>query len=214
VDTANLGHFHATGDTVVQTVRLAWPYNKMGCDHVADSWIYGTPAIWEGPDATHVYVWGSFDYLRDYKLNDSGQFSTQGICFCPPGWTLNDESKTFTIEVSDPPCAVLSTMNAEHVDALTGAGMSVSSNGKVPGTGIVWATRPGPGDPVSQSIPGVLEAYDATYLATPLWSSATNAARDNLGSWAKFVQPTIANGKVYMATQSNQLVVYGLLPAK
>ena len=32
-----------------------------------------------------------------------------------------------------------------------------------------------------------------------------------LGSFAKFTPPTVANGRVYMATFSNQLVVYGLL---
>ena len=32
-----------------------------------------------------------------------------------------------------------------------------------------------------------------------------------LGNFAKFTPPTVANGRVYMATFSNQLVVYGLL---
>jgi len=35
------------------------------------------------------------------------------------------------------------------------------------------------------------------------------------GSFAKFAIPTVANGKVYVPTFSNQLVVYGLLrPAR
>jgi len=38
-----------------------------------------------------------------------------------------------------------------------------------------------------------------------------NSARDGLGAYVKFCAPTIANGKVYMATAgSKQLVVYGL----
>ena len=36
--------------------------------------------------------------------------------------------------------------------------------------------------------------------------------RDSLGTLAKFVAPTIANGKVYMATFSGRLNVYGLFP--
>jgi len=40
-----------------------------------------------------------------------------------------------------------------------------------------------------------------------------NEARDDMGNFAKFCPPTIANGKVYLSTFSNQLVVYGLLPA-
>jgi hypothetical protein len=39
-----------------------------------------------------------------------------------------------------------------------------------------------------------------------------NAARDSFGTFAKFAPPLIANGKVYVATWSNQLAVYGLLP--
>jgi hypothetical protein len=35
--------------------------------------------------------------------------------------------------------------------------------------------------------------------------------RDRLGAFAKFVAPTIANGRVYVPTFSNQLAVYGLL---
>jgi len=38
-----------------------------------------------------------------------------------------------------------------------------------------------------------------------------NAARDNFGNLAKFVPSVITNGKVYIATASNQVVVYGLL---
>ena len=64
-----------------------------------------------------------------------------------------------------------------------------------------------------RSKPGYLEAFDATDLSSPIWTSAVNAERDSLGNWAKYTPPTIANGKVYMATQSNQLVVYGLLHA-
>jgi hypothetical protein len=61
-----------------------------------------------------------------------------------------------------------------------------------------------------RSKPGYLEAFDATDLSSPIWTSAINAARDSLGNCAKYTPPTIANGKVYMA-KSYQLVVYGLL---
>jgi uncharacterized protein (TIGR03437 family) len=37
-----------------------------------------------------------------------------------------------------------------------------------------------------------------------------NSSRDGLGDLAKFTSPTIANGKVYVPTFSNRLVVYGL----
>ena len=44
-----------------------------------------------------------------------------------------------------------------------------------------------------------------------LWTSEQNDARDQVGNHAKFVPPTVANGKVYLATQSKKLLVYGLL---
>jgi PKD repeat protein len=46
-----------------------------------------------------------------------------------------------------------------------------------------------------------------------LWNSQQNSARDAVGSFAKFVPPTVANGKVYLATFSGQLDVYGVLPS-
>src|SRR5205085_6765727 len=59
--------------------------------------------------------------------------------------------------------------------------------------------------------PGVLHAYDATNVANELWNSYQNQPRDDFGYYAKFNPPTIANGKVYVPTFSNTLVVYGLL---
>ena len=53
-------------------------------------------------------------------------------------------------------------------------------------------------------------ALDAVTLDV-LWTSEQVDARDQVGNHAKFVPPTVANGKVYLATQSNALLVYGLL---
>src|SRR5207302_4290180 len=59
---------------------------------------------------------------------------------------------------------------------------------------------------------GILDAFDASNVAIELWNNKQNAARDDFGNFAKFCPPTIANGKVYLATFSNQVIVYGLLP--
>ncbi|HVX51267.1 MAG TPA: discoidin domain-containing protein, partial [Chitinophagaceae bacterium] len=65
----------------------------------------------------------------------------------------------------------------------------------------------------NQSVrPGILRAVDATDVTKELWNSA-NDVNDDPGNYAKFNCPTIANGKVYLATFSNQLVVYGLRKA-
>jgi hypothetical protein len=58
-----------------------------------------------------------------------------------------------------------------------------------------------------------LWAFDAGNLTNELWDSRQNSARDGVGNFAKFDTPTVANGKVYLATFSNQLLVYGLLAA-
>jgi hypothetical protein len=45
-----------------------------------------------------------------------------------------------------------------------------------------------------------------------LWDSRQDAARDDVGAFAKFNAPTTANGKVYVPTFSSYLAIYGLLP--
>lgn len=92
----------------------------------------------------------------------------------------------------------------------TSGSVSVSSNGTAAGTAIVWATAP-TGDPDHNTVRGNLYAYSAANLGTLLWSTSQNSSRDSYGNYAKFVAPTIANGKVYVATDSGQLAVYGLL---
>jgi len=57
--------------------------------------------------------------------------------------------------------------------------------------------------------PAILRAYDATNLATTLYSSARLPA-DAGGTAVKFQVPVVANGHVYVA--GGQLTVYGLLP--
>jgi hypothetical protein len=216
LDTGKLGKFNGTGDKVVQEIRMAWPTTTTSCvPGYRPSYVYGTPVVWTGADATgavatHVYVWGLSDNLREYELNANGQFHTSGVCFCSAGPQVTVDGSPYMIDVPDPPCGQPHTQNDE-IPAFGGGALSVSSNGKEKGTGVLWVTHATSGNPNNVSSPGVLEAYDATYVKAPIWSSATNASRDGLGNWAKFTPPTVANGKVYAATFSQQLVVYGLL---
>ncbi len=92
--------------------------------------------------------------------------------------------------------------------------LTLSANGQQQGSGIVWATVATSGNVYNDATdPGELYAFNADSLSTTLWTSAMNSTRDNFGTFAKFVPPTVANGKVYVATFSDQVAVYGLLPA-
>jgi len=86
--------------------------------------------------------------------------------------------------------------------------MTVSSNAFVPGSGIFWATAVSGGN---LPMPGTLHAFDALNVGQELWNSDMQGSRDTLGSFTKFANPTVANGKVYVPTASNQVAVYGLL---
>ena len=87
-------------------------------------------------------------------------------------------------------------------------GMTITANGGVAGTGILWMTA---GDHDAAGIPGTLHAFDALDLTRELWNSGLKKDRDDLGAFAKFVSPTVVNGRVYVPSFSNQLAIYGLL---
>ncbi|HUZ57517.1 MAG TPA: T9SS type A sorting domain-containing protein [Hanamia sp.] len=97
-------------------------------------------------------------------------------------------------------------------NGMPGAMLSISSDGTNYGTGILWASHPINGDANQSVVPGDLQAFDVTNVTHELWNSNWSSKRDSVGNFAKFVPPTIANGKVYMATFSNKLNVYGLNP--
>jgi hypothetical protein len=84
-----------------------------------------------------------------------------------------------------------------------GATPAISANGA--GEGIVWAVS------TVQGYPALLRVYDAANLSRELYNSDQNATRDQAGMAVKFAVPTVANGKVYLGTQT-ELDVYGLLP--
>lgn len=88
------------------------------------------------------------------------------------------------------------------------AGIAISADESAAGTAIVWQTT---ADFNARQLPGTLHAFDATDLSRELWSSDQIPSRDTLGRFAKFVAPTVANGRVYVPTFSGQLAIYGLL---
>lgn len=139
------------------------------------------PAYFKGSLKEFVYVWSEKDHLRAFSFNRT--------------------SNTFDNN------QVVSTVNGAPGNS--GAILSVSSNGTTDGSGIVWAAYAFSGDALDSQGPGILRAFDANDITKELWNSNQNAT-DHPGNYAKFASPTIANGHVYLATFSNQVVVYGL----
>jgi len=126
-------------------------------------------------------------------------------------WSVGDRLKAFpfngTMFATTP-----SAQGGVTNQIFPGGILTLSANGGAPGTGVLWATTAGSGDAENNPpVPGVLYAFDAGNVATELWNSTMNAARDGFGNFGKFVPPLVANGRVYVATWSDQVAVYGLL---
>jgi hypothetical protein len=85
---------------------------------------------------------------------------------------------------------------------------SISANGTT--NGIVWAIeRQDRLGLASGTKPAVLHAYDATNIANELYNSGQAGTRDQAAPGTKYVVPTVANGRVYVGTQT-EVDVYGL----
>ncbi len=146
--------------------------------------IHGSPVWWSCTNGSFMYIWpASSDHLRQYQFTN-GLFKTTPY------------AEGVTVGGSGSPGGIL----------------SVSADGTNVGTGIIWATINTTGNANQATVVGTLHAYNAQNVTNELWNSDMVPGRDSLGNLAKFVPPTIANGKVYVATFSDQVDVYGLLP--
>ena len=138
---------------------------------------------------SNLYVWGQSDYLKVFNF----------------GGTTFNTTPTYTgsIRAIGHPGASLSISSAGTANGILWA--ATNSQGKSDGSG-AW----------HMSEPGILYAYNLANMSQ-LWTSEQNASRDDCSYYAKFTDPTIANGKVYLPsfgnaqTQSGQVCVYGQL---
>jgi hypothetical protein len=150
---------------------------------LASDALYGSPVWWDGPTASYGYFWPASDYLQQYVFDRGvGKFALP--------------------EIADSPTPAPS--------GHPGGFLALSANGTNSGSGIVWAAHQLGSSAQGAIRPGILHAYNAENVAVELWNSEQLSARDSVGNFAKFVPPTVANGKVYLATFSNRLNVYGL----
>jgi hypothetical protein len=87
--------------------------------------------------------------------------------------------------------------------AYPGGALALSANG-VAGA-ILWSTEK------RGAANGALHAYDATNLQAELYNTDQAGSRDTLDAVAKFAEPLIVNGKVFVVSEG-RLTIYGLLP--
>ncbi|HMD03293.1 MAG TPA: hypothetical protein VKG44_10050, partial [Candidatus Baltobacteraceae bacterium] len=141
--------------------------------------VWGGPAFYSGPTGQFVYYQAGGDVLRAYQV------SYESTVPPPP---------------LQPPIAQLTASSTGTSYAGYGGSTPVvSSNGQMPGTGIVWL--------VQRGSPLALEAYDASNVNNLLFHGAA-------GTWSNpeqngFVTPLVANGKVYVPS-TNAVTVFGL----
>jgi hypothetical protein len=153
--------------------------------------IHGTPVYMEHAKGGILYLWGENERLKAYNFD----FATRRIA--------SFRAEGTQVASGDMPAP----------GGMPGGRLVVSSNGTAPGTGVVWGVYPTEGNANSAVVHGALVAYDATRVVNgklrQLFHSDANAA-NNMGNFAKYATPVVANGRVYVATFSNKVVQYGL----
>ncbi|HTD23969.1 MAG TPA: discoidin domain-containing protein [Terriglobales bacterium] len=142
--------------------------------------IHNGSLAWDGPQGVNLYISGENDFVRAYRFNTS--------------------TRTFSV----PNFATGSFLLPR---GMPGSMLALSSNGVQSGTGVLWSFTPRLGDANHGVVPGVLTAYNAETLAT-LWNSGQGVGDDTYG-FSKGSPPTVANGKVYLASFSNIIAIYG-----
>ena len=142
-----------------------------------------------------VNTWGIFDMVL-WNNPSSGPVVYE---YDPAG-----ALKAFQIVSNQINSTILSQYTPENASIYAGLALSANAGEN----GIIWLVT---GNQDADGDPATLYALDATNLARVLWNSGLNASRDQPGSFTKFAPPTVANGRVYVPTLSNEVAVYGPL---
>ncbi len=148
-----------------------------------------TGCLGNPPDLTCRYGSPSYWNNNVYFSEVPGPLMAYGLTATQNGVTLN------------------TSPSSQSPTSYNGVGSPViSANGA--SNGILWAISWGNGAP--GKYPGMLRAFDATNLQTQFYAGSLAVGGSN-GFVPSFVTPTVANGKVFVASE-NQFLVYGLLP--
>jgi hypothetical protein len=158
-----------------------------GSPHMIGSWwewphIHGAPAFAQFGDSAFLYVWPEKDFLKAYRwLDRLDNYRFE---------TTQVQNKFLLAPpVNNKPCA------------MPGGMISVAVDPTGPGLGVVFATVFDKDHCPNPSL-GRLHAVDPETL-NELWESDPYF-------FVKFVPPTIANNKVFLPTDGNEVLVFGL----
>ena len=154
--------------------------------------IHGAPVIWPTVDNMFVYVMGEEDNLKQYRLVPDGASS----------WTFDRSFEKKSPETPGLPPPNLLNDPHRRMIWMPGGFLTLSGDkSSTPPTAIVWATMPFNENANHAVVRGALRAFDASDVSKgQIWGSEDSEATNNLGFFAKYNPPVIANGRVYVAT--------------
>src|SRR3984957_18625364 len=155
----------------------------------------------------------------DPQIVQEIQNASSGVWGSPAYWNgnlysvgVNQQIRAFSFNANgNGLISGAATSTSSNTFAFAGPTPSISANGTT--DGILWALDGGSFDSTCSAGMNcqILYAYDATNLATMLYNSGQAANnRDVPGGAVKFAVPVIANGKVYVGSQSS-VSAYGEL---
>ncbi|MSQ58206.1 MAG: hypothetical protein EXR36_00740 [Betaproteobacteria bacterium] len=162
--------------------------------------ILGGPVLWARhgqAGGARMFVWRENDTLRSYAVSDAFE-----------GCDQNNPAPTTSHD-----CPALAR-SEDYIDHHPGGILALSAHGGEPSSAIVWAAKHN-----SMSGPAKLMAFKASPdAAAPgqlakIWDSSY-CEGDALVAGSEFVPPTVANGKVYLATGAGRVEVFGSIPKR
>jgi hypothetical protein len=152
---------------------------------------------------------GKFNPNNNHQIYQELTTALAGSVYSAPAFYNNtvyygavgDSVKAFKFDAS---AKLSSTPQSATSVTFAYPGATPSISGDSTATSILWAT--------ANTAPAILYAFNAKDLSVELYNSNQAAnGRDHFGSGNKFITPMIANGKVYVGTQTG-VGVFGLLP--
>jgi hypothetical protein len=157
--------------------------------------IHGSPLYWNGPGGNQwVYVMAEAKNLQAFPFVDG---------------RLKSGPDDIKMSAWKPPRQAPPICHKPARNWMPGGILALSSDANRAGTGIVWALVPANGDSNTfRGVKGMLLALNAEDVSQELWRSQGTDAEtdtpDSFGLLARFVSPTVANGKVFIANAGDR----------